>query len=83
MKPTSTKTTRRGSGGRGADAYNHYEAIFPGGKDERPTDDDVAAAQEAHGFHPAGYGSPMRITREELPDVVGWRVRWQSFASCD
>lgn len=77
MKPLTIETTQRGSGGPGADAFNTYKALFP----ESPSDADVAAAQEAHGFHPAGYGAPMRIQIRE--QGIYWQVTWQSFASCD
>lgn len=76
-EPISIRTTRRGSGGGGADAYNTYEAHFK----ESPDDATVAAAQEKHGYHPAGYGGPMRITRAQVDG--SWKVTWQSFASCD
>lgn len=78
MTPTTITTTKRGSGGPGADATNTYEALFK----ERPTDDDIANAQLEHGYHPAGYGAPMRVHIKQDPNGE-WRVTWQSWASCD
>jgi len=53
---------------------NRYEADFDG---EVPTNDDIAVAQIALHFHPAGYGMPFEIS------VVGKKVTWKSWASCD
>jgi hypothetical protein len=78
MTPSTITTTRRGSGGPGNDATNAYEALFK----ERPNDDDIAIAQREHGYHPDGYGGPMRVRITQEPNGE-WRVTWESWASCD
>jgi hypothetical protein len=75
MKPTTIETTRRGY--RVGDD-NEYVATF----NERPSDEDVEAAQIQHGYHPGGYGGPSEVRRTKMNDGT-WTVRWRSFASCD
>jgi len=55
---------------------------FEGVSDAEPSPDEVAAAQEAANYHPAGYGGPNNI-RAQREAVDRWRVTWTCFASCD
>lgn len=49
---------------------------------QTPSDEDVSDAQAGHGYHPAGYGSPMGINLVYLPDGTV-AATWSCWANCD
>lgn len=57
-----------------------FTARFSGG---RPTAEEVAAAQLAAGYHPAGYGGPWDVKTAEAVTPGEWVATFQCADSCD
>lgn len=50
--------------------------------DEKPSEDDIAEAQQRLGYHPAGYGGPWNIQSVQEEDGT-WHTVWNCSGSSD
>lgn len=60
---------------------NRNERRFEMVTDEKPTYEDISAAQLRLGYHPAGYAGPWDIKSEK--DGENWKTTWGCAHSCE